>query len=582
MDHGPWRPAHLYYSYLAHINKPVRIDAMKDYQSITTEIETVHELFTDQIATPLTDNTRDTTEHQHDIILESQDHLAPPFDSTERKSNVFVASFNLIATIVGGVVLSLPIVFHKCGIAFTTIAMILSAYMTYLSLLMLCLSSRKGGGSSYGEVIRSAFGEKMEEVVSWLLFVFLFFVIIGYMVLIRDIWTPIVQQVFALDMDGDTILLVITILLLPCIFQRSLHALRWNCYVGSMSIFVLCIALNRGGWQRMMHSSSPSILHDDNSATSGFTIEFWKIPSIEAILFSFPITTCAFLCQFNIIAVQNSLLQPTRERTKQVIRYAIGASFLLMYMFGFGGYLYAGNNPQGNILLNIPISKQVGEDEGEHFLFLIGRIGSGITIMLAMPMIALPCREALLEVVDIWYHRSHHTTNLVDNARAKTGTGKFHWKLFHWCSITPSTVQYSYTPIVTEDEMTEILSDSIEEHDIPRSSILIRHEPIQKDYIFRNALAHYGSSVVIITTCYLGAVAVNGVDAVWSFIGSTMAFMIAFVLPCGSFIAIENSFRSVADGGEPRSISKQIAWAILISSVLGSFVCTMNSFLGTS
>lgn len=32
-----------------------------------------------------------------------EDHLAPPFDSNERPSNLFVGTFNLIATIVGKV-----------------------------------------------------------------------------------------------------------------------------------------------------------------------------------------------------------------------------------------------------------------------------------------------------------------------------------------------------------------------------------------------------------------------------------------------------------------------------------------------
>ncbi len=541
---------------------------MLDYQSITKKENVLETLV---LAAP---SNNDHHYNIHHIIIESHDHLAPPFDSTERKSNLFVTSFNLIATIVGGVVLSLPIVFHKCGIAFTTISMILSAYMTYTSLMMLCLSSRRGGGSSYGEVVRSAFGEKVEEFVSWLLFVFLLFVIIGYMVLIRDIWTPIVRQVFRLDMDGDYILLVITVLLLPFIFQRSLHALRWNCYVGSTSIFILCIALNRGGWQRILESSPPSTSYIDND-DNGFTIEFWKIPSAQDTLYSFPITTCAFLCQFNIIAVQNSLFQPTRERTKQVIRNAICASFLLMYMFGLGGYLYAGNSPQGNILLSIPIMRQVGEDTGEYFLFLLGRIGSGLTIMLAMPMMALPCREALLEVVDIWYHRSHHARSMIGNARARKVIGS----LFYWCNMSTE-----HTRIVAEDEVTEIFPASIEEEDhFRRSSILIRRDPIQKDYIFRNALAHYGSSLLLISTCYLGAVAVKGVDVVWSFIGSSMAFVIAFILPCGSFIAIENSFQTVGiTGGECQSKSNKVAWLILIFSIIGAFICTMNSMFGSS
>ena len=330
----------------------------------------------------------------------------------------------------------------------------------------------------------------------------------------------------------------------------------------------------------MESSQSSAISHIDKSHTTDFTIEFFKIPSTQDILFSFPITTCAFLCQFNIIAVQNSLSRPTRERTKQVIRYAIGASFALMYMFGLGGYLYAGNNPQGNILLIIPISRQAGEDEGEYLLFLLGRIGSGLTIMLAMPMMALPCREALLEVLDVWYHRSHHLTNMIGNVSARTDIVKCHWSLFHWCNITSESIQNA--PIVTEDEVTEILPDSIEEEvHFRRSSILIRHEPIQNDYIFRYAIAHYGSSLMIISTCYLGAVAVNGVDVVWSFIGSSMAFVIAFILPCGAFIAIEKSLQMFADGEELQSKSIKIAWVILIFSVIGVFVCTLNSVFGS-
>lgn len=51
---------------------------------------------------------------------------------------------------------------------------------------MLCYSSRRRGGSSYGEIMRSAFGERMEEAVSWLLFVFLMFVIIGMQKALHD------------------------------------------------------------------------------------------------------------------------------------------------------------------------------------------------------------------------------------------------------------------------------------------------------------------------------------------------------------------------------------------------------------
>jgi len=110
---------------------------MKNYQSISITNE--NEVPDEQLES-INNNNCNCNDHP-------EDHLAPSFDSTERPSNLFVGTFNLIATIVGGAVLSLPIAFQKCGIAFTTLAMILSTYMTYNSLVMLCYCSRRGGGS---------------------------------------------------------------------------------------------------------------------------------------------------------------------------------------------------------------------------------------------------------------------------------------------------------------------------------------------------------------------------------------------------------------------------------------------------
>lgn len=486
-------------------------------------------------------------------------------------------------------VLSLPIVFSKCGILFTTLSMILSAYMTYMGLSMLCMCSRRGGGSSYGEIVRSAFGERAEEGVSWLLFVFLVFVIVGYMVLIRDIWTPLVTEAVNAttsidqhvdEVNGDYVLMGIIGIMLPFLIQRSLHALRWNCYIGFASVSILTLALCRGGLQRLYDNIIAD--DDDTNQQDDFTIHFFKVPSVEEILFSFPIVTCSFLCHFNIIAIQNALSVPTRQRMQTLIGYAVGSCFLLMYSLGLGGYLFAGESIQGNVLLNVPMSKGDGEDEGEFWLFLFGRIGTGVAIMLAMPLMALPCREALLEVVDVWFHDSHHRRGDVDNGGADADETSWCWRLFHRCNKDETTQDRS---IATEDEIQEILPTASEDELVdgedsilkPRASLLIRNEPIQKDYIFRNSFVHYGSTILIIAMCYSGAVIVRGVAFVWSFIGSSMAFFIAFIVPCGCFIVIESEVPSEDNGGDRHVSWICVAWAILVFSVVGAVVCTCNS-----
>ena len=225
----------------------------------------------------------------------------------------------------------------------------------------------------------------------------------------------------------------------------------------------------------------------------------------------------------------------------------------------------------------------------------MGRIGCGITLMLAMPMMALPCREALLEVVDVRFHRSHHANNddvvasgITDDddvfgGGATAGGGNEEegspCKLFRRCNKYETVRDAS---IATEDEVVEIAPESCSP--LRRSStVLIRRAPIQGDYVFRNSLAHYGSTLTIVVACYVGAVAVSGVAVVWSFIGSSVAFFISFVLPCGSFLVIENAVPTTADtaGVGDRPCGRvRLAWTMLLLSIVGAAVCTINSIRG--
>jgi len=58
-----------------------------------------------------------------------------------------------------------------------------------------------------------------------------------------------------------------------------------------------------------------------------------------------------------------------------------------------------------------------------------------------------------------------------------------------------------------------------------------------------------------------------------------MAFVIAFILPSGSFIVIENEVTSSKECGDRKEILIILAWVILIFSVIGAIICTLNSLL---
>ena len=220
-----------------------------------------------------------------------------------------------------------------------------------------------------------------------------------------------------------------------------------------------------------------------------------------------------------------------------------------MYLLGLGGYLYAGDSTQGNILLNV--------SQRNEWYFLLGRFGCGVTIVLATPLMALPCRESILEIVDVGVHSCKH------NRRRSSDV-----------SIRGSFI----TRVLEEDDDSEI--DNEEVIDIPaipgeRTSLIERHDPIQKDLVFRNPWIHYGSTVLIVMCCYLAAVAVEGVAVVWSLCGSSMAFLIAFILPAAFFLRIERYRRRRHDSDDCCwDYWIYFAWCLLLFATSGAIVCT--------
>jgi amino acid permease len=145
------------------------------------------------------------------------------------------------------------------------------------------------------------------------LFVFLMFALVGYMVLAKDIWTSIVQIVTGVqDIDSSQVLLVLLIFMSPFLVQKTLHALRFNCYVGLSSASILCLALCHHAFTTPL--PRPLVLWSN---------------SLDDILFAFPIITLSFLSIFNVLPIQGSLIQPSRGRILLVIDGAIGSSFVI-------------------------------------------------------------------------------------------------------------------------------------------------------------------------------------------------------------------------------------------------------------
>ncbi len=461
--------------------------------------------------------------------------LVPAFDSNERHSTRLVATFNLVATIVGGGVLSLPYAFEKCGIFLGTILMVFAAVITDRSLYLLCLCARQTGVRTYGEVGKVAFGPWMETAISGLLFVFLLFVLVAYMVLVRDIWTPIVGKIVSSrEPSGNVVLFGFLLFMTPFLVQKTLYELRFNCYVGFASTSILCLALCHRALQKLVDWNEDTTDDDEILLTTS---------SLGDVLFAFPIIMLSFLSSFNVLPIQSALIEPTKQRVSSVISGAVTACFVLMYLLGISGYLYAGSSTKGNILLNC--------DHNSDFFFFLGRVGCGVTIMLALAMITLPCRDSGLEVVQTIMHGPR--ASLSDNAES-----------------TCATTEMTKSTFTTVHEETPLLASIIEEG----------HEDEEEESsrppfdIFDNSWVHYGSTFAIIALCFAGAAAAPSVATVWSLCGSSMAFVIAFMLPAACYLQIQKRQQ------DPEGLVWRLfSWFLIIFSIVGSIACTAQTIV---
>ena len=82
-------------------------------------------------------------DHVPDIEILNPTHYCPT-----RRATLVPATFNLVATIVGGGILSIPLAFEKCGLVLATILTVLSLVTTDFSLYILCSVSRRTGAGS--------------------------------------------------------------------------------------------------------------------------------------------------------------------------------------------------------------------------------------------------------------------------------------------------------------------------------------------------------------------------------------------------------------------------------------------------
>lgn len=457
--------------------------------------------------------------------FENEDVLVPAFDSEMRRSSVFLSSAVVLMTLLWNGCLESAYAFSLCGIPVGIIVIVTLGILADRSMYLLWTCARKTGSNNYGGIIRISFGARAHWFSNGLMFFFLLVLLSRSMSITRDLVVPFIQHHIP-DASPFLIMFWMQILLFPAFWQYCYHSLWLSVYIAVVAMTIASLILIFESNQ--FHSDNRGLYH---SLPETFNSTFGGIN----------VFLTNSVASFNILYIQTSLRTPTVERMQKVVRLGVIWGLVLTAAIGIAGYHLSGITDH-----EIPLN--LLDHEALKSFSVAGRalhVTFGIAIWLTSPLILIPCRDNILEMIE---------TLIVDGQCPEISDCQDEIETWTTRSSTANgSGSGRHNNLVIIDESSHLLP-SIEE--TPRCELNL------------NPFAHYGSILGILVVAEVLAMSTTIVPILWSILSPSMSIWIAYAMPAACYLEIHK---------RQRQGYLIFCKAILIMSILFSFLCTVQA-----
>lgn len=543
-------------------------------------------------------------------------------DDDRRQGTISSARFNLLSSMVGGGSLSLPLAFRQTGNMFMApLLLIITSIVAQQSIYFLIkagiysterqsadggiitdtnnYTSNRKGTSSYEIMASKAFGSKARVLSSTLVSACCFFGTVGYAVLLRDMLEPLVDSLVSPPEGtggGPTLarniaMLTVILFVSPLCSMKNLTALK-NVGAASMAAVLtvgLCVTYRsiecQLGFARDDNASS-----DNNEGRESSMQAFPS--SMKMLLDAVPLFISSYICHFNVLPIHNELRFPTSDRVRQWVRTSMWPATLFYYVIGLTGSLYAKCTPtgeiQGNILLDF--------DEDDPLL-LLGRMCLAITITLAFPMLVIPARDILIRAVTgsrfgrrFISKAMHQSSDAADTIFSddEIPNNELTEIDFEPMEVAVAAAQHLEEPLMAMENRSITGTNPDNESDEFDENRFTAADGDSTD----NRLLRIVAALLVFWSAALLACSVSSIDVVWDLLGSSFSIMMAFIIPCGSFLVLASRkrfFNQVSDGGasfRKWMMSRTKAWIMVAVffplMIISTANAVYNSFFSTN
>ncbi|GAB0089946.1 putative sodium-coupled neutral amino acid transporter 11 [Sergentomyia squamirostris] len=267
-----------------------------------------------------------------------------PASKSDTLSSMPQAGFNYVNSIIGSGVIGIPYAFHKAGFGLGLLLLILIAYITDYSLILMVRCGHMCGRFSYPGVMEAAYGKWGYYLLSILQFTYPFLAMISYNVVVGDTLSKVLVRVMpswgtSMGAVRAAVVFVVTLFIITplCLYKNVSRLARASFLSLVCIVFILFAVLCK------LISGDYDVVPDTGNS--------WELANAD-IIPATGVMAFAFMCHHNTFIVYQSMRNASLERWEKVTHISLMFAWSVAALFGIAGYSMFRSLSQGDLLEN--------------------------------------------------------------------------------------------------------------------------------------------------------------------------------------------------------------------------------------